>query len=835
MRVKSCAGLSIAWFLACALTAPAADDAKPKSASAPPDASFATHVAPLLNKYCSKCHGGDKPKGNLALDKFKTEAQFLSNPSVPDRVAQFVRGKEMPPGNRPQPSKEEVAQLLQWIDKNLGGAACKGKSDPGSVTLRRLNRNEYNNTIRDLVGVHFQPADDFPADDVGYGFDNIGDVLSLPPLLMEKYLAAAEKITAEALKNPELKKRIFTTKPDGKTTEDQAAKKIIEMFARQAFRRNVAPAEVDRLATFVPLAKANGDGFDKGIELALEAILTSPHFLFRVERSRRPNNAEIALPISEFELATRLSYYLWSSMPDAELLREARQETLRKNLDAQIKRMLASPKAQGLVENFGGQWLNLRNLKTVQPDPVRFPRFDDQLRSAMQKETELFFAAIVRENRSVLDFLDADFTYVNEPLAKLYGIPGIKGDEFQRVSLTGTVRGGVLTQASVLTITSNPTRTSPVKRGKWILENILGTPPPPPPPEVPELAEEGTALTGSLRQRMEQHRANPNCAVCHQRMDPLGFGFENFDAIGAWRDKDGSFVIDPSGQLPGGESFQGPAELRPVPENSAAGILSLSHRKNVDVRCRPRHSARRPLLDRSDRRGIGQGWQPVPDAGAAGRPKRPISETARAMRSTMKATQLSRRTMLKGLGTALALPLLDAMLPSLCLAGVSDAAKTAPKRLAFLYVPNGVHMQDWTPKKIGADFDLPPTLEVVKDFKNDLQVLSGLTVDKARPNGDGPGDHARAMSAFLTGRQPRKTAGADIRVGVSVDQIAAAHLGKETRFPSLEIGCDRGLNAGNCDSGYSCAYSANLSWKSENMRDGQGGESAPGLRKAVCR
>ena len=328
MRVKSYAGLSGAWVLTCALAAPAMDDAKPKLADALPQPTFAANVAPVLNKYCFKCHGGAKPKANLGLDKFKTEAEFLANASVPDKVAQFVRGKEMPPGNRPQPSKQEVAQLLQWIDKNLGSAGCKGRNDPGTVTLRRLNRNEYNNTIRDLVGVHFQPADDFPADDVGYGFDNIGDVLSLPPLLMEKYLAAAEKITAEAMKNPQLKKRIYIAKPDGKITEEQAAKKIIEHFARQAFRRNVAPAEVDRLATFVTLAKGNGDSFDQGIELALQAILTSPHFLFRVERSRRPNNAEIALPISEFELATRLSYFLWSSMPDAELLRDARQGTL---------------------------------------------------------------------------------------------------------------------------------------------------------------------------------------------------------------------------------------------------------------------------------------------------------------------------------------------------------------------------------------------------------------------------------------------------------------------------------------------------------------------------
>jgi mono/diheme cytochrome c family protein len=561
MRLFSCTALTLVCLTA---GVAGADDARPAPLDPKAEPAFAKQVAPLLTKYCVKCHGGEKPKGNLRLDKIHSAADFLANASIPDKVAQFVRSKEMPPSNRPQPGQEERAALLSWIEKNQGGAACKGNNDPGTVTLRRLNRNEYNNTIRDLVGVHFQPADDFPSDDVGNGFDNIGDVLTLPPLLMEKYLAAAEKITSEAFKNPELKKRIFIAKPDNKTTEEQAAKKIIENFARQAFRRIVTPAEVDRLCSFVTLARNNGDGFDIGVELALQTILTSPHFLFRVERTRRPNNKELALPISEFELATRLSYFLWSSMPDAELFREARQGKLRKNLDAQVKRMLANPKAQGFVENFGGQWLNLRNLKTAQPDPARFPQFNDKLRAAMQQETELFFAAILKENRSILDFLDADFTFVNEPLARLYGIPGIKGDSFQRVKLAGTERGGVLTQASVLTITSNPTRTSPVKRGKWILENILGTPPPPPPPDVPELAEDAAALKGSLRQRMEQHRANPNCAVCHQRMDPLGFGFENFDAIGAWREKESGFVIDPSGQLPAGESFRGPAELKQI-------------------------------------------------------------------------------------------------------------------------------------------------------------------------------------------------------------------------------------------------------------------------------
>ena len=253
-------------------------------------------------------------------------------------------------------------------------------------------------------------------------------------------------------------------------------------------------------------------------------------------------------------------------MPDEPLFAEARAATLRKNLDSQVRRMLRDPRSRALVDNFAGQWLQLRNLKNVTPDRETFYGFSDELRAAMQKETELFFEAIMRENRSILDFIDADFTFLNESLATHYGIPGVKGKEFRRVKLDSKTRGGILTQASILTLTSNPTRTSPVKRGKWILENILGTPPPPPPPSVPELSDDIVAvLSGSLRKRMEQHRANPNCATCHERMDTLGFGFENFDGIGGWRDKAfGGFEIDPSGKLPDGQTFKGPADLKAI-------------------------------------------------------------------------------------------------------------------------------------------------------------------------------------------------------------------------------------------------------------------------------
>jgi hypothetical protein len=368
-------------------------------------------------------------------------------------------------------------------------------------------------------------------------------------------------------------------RPTGPDDKEACAARVIEQFARHAFRRPVTRDEVQRLVKLFKLADADGESFDASVKLSLEAVLTSPHFLFRVEKDRDPGNPDAITTLNEFELASRLSYFLWSSMPDDELLGLAEKGELRKPgvLEAQIKRMLKDPKSRALVENFADQWLQLRNLKDFSPDPKRFPTFNEPLRQAMQKETELFFDCIVKEDRSILDFLDADYTFLNERLATHYGIGGVKGDEFRKVSLTEEQhrqRGGLLMQASILTVTSNPTRTSPVKRGKFILDNILGTPPPPPPPDVPQLKEEGE-LKGTLRQRMEQHRSNAACANCHQRLDPLGFGFENFNAVGAWRTRDGADDVDPTGDLPGGKSFQGPAELRSI----------LKERKEVFARC----------------------------------------------------------------------------------------------------------------------------------------------------------------------------------------------------------------------------------------------------------
>jgi mono/diheme cytochrome c family protein len=532
-----------------------------ESDAAAPD--FAKEIVPLINQYCVRCHGEKRPRGGLVLTGFTDDASVRKKRSVWEQVGDNLRSGDMPPPGKPRPNAQELEKINAWLDAVVFQTDCNGEKDPGSVTIRRLNRAEYNNTIRDLLGIAFQPADDFPQDDVGYGFDNIGDVLSLPPLLMEKYLTAAEKIVAKVMASPEARKRLFIV-----TTQNEAsAQQILERFASRAYRRPVRRDEVQRLLRFVAMAEKNRDGFDTGIGLAVQAVLVSPHFLFRVEMDRRPDNPKAIHPVTDYELASRLSYFLWSSMPDDELFDLARDRKLHQPdvLEKQVRRMLKDRRSRALVDNFAGQWLQLRTLKEFKPDPDLFPGFDEKLREAMLKETELFFENVIREDRGILDFIDSDYTFVNERLAKHYGLSGVKGEEFRRVSLTGTPRGGILTQAAVLSVTSNPTRTSPVKRGKWILENILGTPPPPPPPGVEELKDDKEAvLSGSLRQRMEQHRANPNCATCHQRMDPLGFGFENFDAIGGWRTKEGKHAIDPSGELPNGQAFKGPVELRTI-------------------------------------------------------------------------------------------------------------------------------------------------------------------------------------------------------------------------------------------------------------------------------
>lgn len=666
---------------------------------------FQDTARPLLSRYCLDCHNQDGAEADVSLEEFNTAAEVRDRRALWLRVLNQLRAGSMPPDDMEQPTAAERTLLMDWVEQTINQVDCSEPVDPGHVTLRRLNRYEYRNTVRDLLGVDYEPAADFPADDVGYGFDNIGDVLSLPPLLMEKYLTAAEEIAQRAIvvseeppavqrtinakdldghgapvdgfarslassgeaywtveipragvyrlraqaagdqagsepvkmsvrvdgrdirvhdvqaprtapgryttyvaldagahrlglafvndyyrpaedgraaedRNlwlgdielrgpvgredrslPDSHRRIFVARPGPDMDAEAAARRVLTPLAQRALRRGAEPDEIDRLVRLVELADQQGDSFEVGIQLAVQALLVSPHFLFRVESD--PGTDEDSRLLNDYELATRLSYFLWSSMPDEELFELARQAALRDGdtLQQQARRMLRDPKSQALIENFAGQWLQLRSLEDLVFDANRFPNCDRELLAAMRTETLRFFEEIVRNDLSLLRILDADFTFVNETLARHYGMAGVTGESFRRVSLEGMPRAGVLTQASLLAVTSNPTRTSPVKRGKFVLENLLGAPPPPAPPNVPLLEDEGRQLSGTLRQRMEQHRTNPSCASCHQLMDPIGFALENYDAVGRYRDKDDGEPIDASGKLPSGEQFSGFAGL----------------------------------------------------------------------------------------------------------------------------------------------------------------------------------------------------------------------------------------------------------------------------------
>lgn len=521
---------------------------------------FELEVKPFLEMYCADCHSGDEPEAGFSFE-------FDEVPDVPAQFAKWtvvlqkVGGQEMPPEDAEQPTDKERAAFAKWIDGGLANFDCSQAEVKPRATVRRLNRAEYDNVINDLFGLEINASGEFPADDVGEGFDNLGEVLSLPPLLMEKYLDAAEQVTAEFDK-VNVWVQTFPKLPRFGEFELADVKATLEKLATQAFRRPLVEGELDRLVELYQLAIDEGYESPAAMKLATQAILVSPQFLFRVEEdpSATTDNPKL---LDHYAVAARLSFFLWSRLPDETLLQLAREGRLNdpEVLSAQARRMLKDDRVEALVDNFAGQWLQLRLFGDLTPDPDLFPTFDDALRDAMVMETKRYFAELVRSDRSVLELLDSDYTFLNERLAKHYGIDNVSGDEFQKVSLSDDRRGGILTHASILTLTSNPTRTSPVKRGKWILDNILGTPPPPPPPNVPEL-EEGDELLGSLRERMQQHRENPSCAVCHRKMDALGFGFENFDAIGSWREKDGRYDIDSSGELPGKITFTKPSELR---------------------------------------------------------------------------------------------------------------------------------------------------------------------------------------------------------------------------------------------------------------------------------
>jgi mono/diheme cytochrome c family protein len=709
-------------------------------------------AAAFISRHCRDCHGAEAPEADLALLFPGDDAALRRDRRLWEAAVRRTVAGEMPPADHPRPSAEDIDAFAAAVRGRLAEADRRAPPDPGRVTARRLNRHEYRNTVRDLLGVDFDPTDDFPGDEIAHGFDTVGDALSLPPLLLERYLDAAEAVMQRAIPVPPLAKRkrtcnpenllpgvprerealvahgyrrlsaagkdrfeagpLHTTfgseawQPDGdyecslrahaapetpvpvdlaflvvdaslaaadppeglarlvgefseparvlhtarisgtsRPTADAIrfpiapadcsrkivvalakppaggppptvfiaslvlegpsdprppsqrrllaaadgspearAREVLGRFLRRAFRRPVEPGELDRHVALVTAELAAGRSWEAAVHWAMQAALVSPKFLFRLEPDESPTASDVQ-PLDPFALATRLSYFLWSSMPDDELLEQAESGRLAADLAGQVRRMIADPRSTALVEGFAMQWLQLRRLDFISPDGVRFPSFNNSLRAAMLRETTLFVEAIIREDRSLLELLDADFTFVNGQLAEHYGLeeayaaaapPVPTGDlafaklvadgaDFRRIPLADRSRGGLLSQASILTATSNPSRTSPVKRGRWVLEQILGEPPPPPPPGVPELPDEdGAAQAVSLRERMEVHRRSAACSSCHVRMDAIGFALENYDAIGGYRTADGPVAIDAAGEFPGGKRFSGPEGLKDV-------------------------------------------------------------------------------------------------------------------------------------------------------------------------------------------------------------------------------------------------------------------------------
>jgi mono/diheme cytochrome c family protein len=693
----------------------------------------------MLDDYCSRCHNDDDKIANLSIADLRSgDLLHGANVETWEKVLRRTSQGEMPPLNKPQPDPADRAAFVRWLETSLDSYAA-AHPDPGRATIRRLNRVEYANAIRDLLALKVDVSRELPQDNSGYGFDNIADVLSVSPTLMDRYIAVAGKVgrmatgltsrrefvtsyevpkdgsvmnsgrpaynerasedlplgsrgggaftyyarynatyeisgwlnantnnetdrqkedkvsvrvplkagahviglsfrreiapdeSVQTLRNDldkvpvptdapimlpldvsvdgvrvkqidvpsyrmsprysqknfprdvlqidvagpfsptgigktPSRERIFLCKPSHPSTEQMCANRILSSLARRAYRRPINDVDMAPLMRIYTAERTQSD-FEHGIEAAVEAILVSPHFLFLVEQDPKDSAPGSVHPISDLELASRLSFFLWSSIPDETLLQIAEAGQLHRpaTLDTQITRMLADPRADALTKNFAGQWLYLRNLDQQRPDITVFPTFDTRLRTAMARETEMFFSYVLRTNRSLLDFIAADYTFLNQRLAEHYGIGGVNGTTMRRVSLDPAAnRGGLLGQASILTVTSYGNHTSVVKRGKWILDNMLAAPPPPPPPDVPALQEKHDGRQLTAREQLELHRKNPACAACHVKMDPLGFSLENFDAVGAFRQKDAGQPIDVSARMPDGTQFAGLTGLQGI-------------------------------------------------------------------------------------------------------------------------------------------------------------------------------------------------------------------------------------------------------------------------------
>jgi hypothetical protein len=578
-------------------------------------------VNSFLKSRCVRCHGLVSPKAKISLE-FESEAKAQTDGALWTRILDAVDSGRMPPAGGAPPHEDELRNLREWATSRMKPTSTNG------VSLRRLNRAEFNNTVRDLLGTSLQPANDFPADDSGEGFDNLAQVLSISPTHIEKYLQAANVLIEQARADAQVWQQLSTPPVQdfipfalrGKPPERAEAVKgfavrvddaaiqrqgleidrayyALQAFADRAFRRPITHVEMYRFMQFVEQAISANEPVDVGLARAFKAILVSPHFLFHC--GLEPGETVKAVGLQDFELASRLSYFLWSSMPDEPLFRLAAKGELSKPaiLNAQVRRMLGDSRSRALADNFAGQWLQIRALAETTRDPDRFPEFGDELRHDMLEETRLFFAHFVRTDRSVLDLLRADDTFLNERLARHYGVDGIVGKEFRQVALSGTERAGLLTHASILTVTANPTRTSPTKRGRWILDNILGSPTSTPPAGADSLA---AVSSGNLtnRQRFELHRARTECAGCHSRLDPLGFGFEHFGPTGAWRTSDDDGPVAAVGKLPDGTEFDGVRQLRQeLTKRPDDFVRCLTRKLMIYAIGRPLTPADRPTVD----------------------------------------------------------------------------------------------------------------------------------------------------------------------------------------------------------------------------------------------
>jgi hypothetical protein len=527
-------------------------------AQAPPDVN---DVKSFMGRFCANCH----------QDKMKLASRDIPGEDPADwrRIAARVRANEMPPKGFPAPAMPEREKFVASIEAAMKAAACGKGPTPGAYPLRRLNRDEYGATIRDLLNIHVNAAHALPSDGAGgEGFDNAAETLFISPIHAEKYLEAAKEALDYAAKDPKSRKVFLSDQPDASHGVQETATKLLTAFVPRAFRRPARPGEVERYLMFFQGAQKRGENFDRSVLFAMQAVLVSPNFLFRVEE---PNTGTEMRLVDDYALASRLSYFLWGTMPDATLFDLAAKGKLHdpEVLEAQVARMLGDLKTRDFATRFVEQWLSTRELgRDIKPDQQFFPEYyDAELQSAIRYEPVLFFQEILGKNLSLLNLLDSKFTVMTSKLARFYGLrtKDLSQQPKHADLEEGSHRGGILTMSAVLAVSSYPRRTSPVLRGKWILENILGTPPPPPPPNVPALPENGMGVVGkTVRERMEQHRSNAVCASCHDRIDPLGFALENYDVLGRWRTTDSFSPIDNSGQLPDGTKFVGPDGLKTV-------------------------------------------------------------------------------------------------------------------------------------------------------------------------------------------------------------------------------------------------------------------------------